>query len=89
MFMLKLMVTLGFFNDPDVLLGWEKRVYDNAIVICLYTDEIVKGAESESDFQFLDIVQINNELRPVFSYCNLAPMNSEYYYGQNEKVSKK
>jgi len=80
--MLGLLTALGFFNNNNKVLGWEKRTdEDGFIMICLYTDEVVEKAEKESDYQFLDIVQIEDEWRPVFSYCNLAPMNDIHYYG--------
>ncbi len=87
MFMLDLMVALGFFTDDNNVVGWEKKTHDNAVVVCLYTQKIVEGAKAESDYQWLDIVQVDGEWQPVFSYCNIAPMNSEYYYGK--KITKK
>ena len=80
--MLGLLTALGFFNNNNKVLGWEKRTdEDGTVMICLHTDEIIKEAVVESDVQFLDMIEIDGEMRPVFSYCNLAPMNDIHYYG--------
>ena len=89
MFMLDLMIALGFFTDNNNVVGWEKKIHEEIVLVCLNTEEVIKGAEAESDYQFLDIAEVDGEYRPVFSYCVIAPMNDPYYYGETNEISKR
>ena len=65
--MLKLLVAVGFFDNPENLESWER----DSEYICVMTQEYSKEAESASDAVFLDGVldEAEKEFIPVYKYC--------------------
>ena len=65
--MLKLLIAIGFFEDPQNLEAWERR--DDSI--CVMSQEYSEQAVLASDEVFLDGVPVEElkEFIPVYKYC--------------------
>tara|TARA_B100001109_G_C18740483_1_gene416358 strand:- start:135 stop:377 length:243 start_codon:yes stop_codon:yes gene_type:complete len=65
--MLKLLIAIGFFEDPENLEAWERR----GDSICIMSQEYSEQAVLASDEVFLDGVPDEEMLEfvPVYKYC--------------------
>ena len=65
--MLKLLIAIGFFDDPEILEAWERK----GSSICIMSQEYSEEAVEVSDQVYLDGVLNEEEMEfiPVYKYC--------------------